>query len=179
MLVAGPIAIQRNPTLIACWRDMHQFPDWRNPLGMPGWTLKSTVDLVGYACKPVGTCLAPLALIGAVSLWRRGVRGPLVLWLAPIALVFGASCFEAYSYGGTRLLSYTIPAIVLLVAAGVPPSLDWLCTRRPVAAVALTALLLVPLARAAFYVAVPWPRADCAAAAAYVTPSRLPTDPLV
>ncbi len=178
-LVAGPMHAQRDQTIVECWQGMRQFPDWGRPASVPIWTVKSVFDLVGYVCKPVGKVLVPLALIGTVSLWRRGARDLLVLLLAPIGLAYLASCVHGYPFGGTRVMVYTAPAIVLLVAAGVPPSLDWLQARQPIAAMALTALLLVPLARAAFYVAVPWPRANCAAAADYVTRARLPSEPVV
>ncbi|HUY35221.1 MAG TPA: hypothetical protein VMV69_20920 [Pirellulales bacterium] len=179
LLIAGPMQAQRDQTIVECWQGMRQFPDWRRPASVPLWTLQSTLDLVGYVCKPVGLLLAPLAVVGVVVLWRRGARDVLLLLLAPIGLAYAASCLQSYPYGGMRVMAYAAPAIVLLVAAGVPPSLDWLRARRPIAAVALTALLLIPPARAAYYVARPWPRADCAAAADYVTRARRPSDPVV
>ncbi|HVC92267.1 MAG TPA: hypothetical protein VND64_01190 [Pirellulales bacterium] len=179
LLVAGPMQAQRDQAIVECWQGMRQFPDWRRPASVPLWTVQSTLDLVGYVCKPIGPFLAPLGVVGIVSLWRRGARDVLLLLSAPIGLGYVASCFHRYPYGGMRVMVYASPAIVLLVAAGVPPALDWLRARRPITAVALTALLLVPLARAAYYVAVPWPRANCAAAADYVTRSRLPSDQVV
>jgi len=179
MLVAGPMQAQCDQTIVDCWQGMRQFPDWRRPASVPLWTLQSTFDLVGYVCKPVGKVLAPLAVVGIIALWRRGARDVLLLLLVPIGLAYVASCFHSYPYGGMRVMVYASPAIVMLVAAGVPPSLDWLKAKRPIAAIALTVLLLVPLARAAYYVVVPWPRANCAAAADYVTLARLPSDPVV
>jgi hypothetical protein len=179
LLLTGPVHAQRDRTIVECWQGMRQFPDWRHPAGVPFWMLGSTLDLVGYVCKPVGQLLAPLAVVGAIVMRRRGARDELLLFLVPLGLALVASCFEAYPYGGMRVMVYAAPAVVLLVAAGVGPVLEWLRARQPVAAVVLTALLLAPVARAAYIIAVPWSRADCAAAADYVRRSRLATDRVV
>ncbi|HEV3023004.1 MAG TPA: hypothetical protein VGX76_11065, partial [Pirellulales bacterium] len=118
LLLAGPVHAQRDRTIVECWQGMQQFPDWRHPAGVPFWMLRSTLDLVGYVCKPVGQLLAPLAVVGAVALWRRGARDALVLLLVPLGLALVASCFETYPYGGMRVMVYAAPAVVLLVAAG-------------------------------------------------------------
>jgi hypothetical protein len=179
ILVVGPVHAQRDQTIVECWQGMRQFPDWHHPAGVPLWMLRSTLDLVGYVCKPVGQILAPLAIVGIVAMWRRGARDALLLLLIPIGLALAASCFEAYPYGGMRVMVYAAPAVVLLVAAGVGPTLDWLRSRQPAAAIALVAILLMPLGRAVHTMAVPWSRADCAAAADYVVRNRLASDCVV
>lgn len=175
-LLTGPIRAQRDATIVECWQSMRQFPDWSRPASVPGWLLRSTLDLFGYCVKPLGGWLAPLAALGAVACWRRGRRDWCVLLIMPIALAAFASCLKAYPYGGMRVMVYATPAVILLVAAGVPPCLGWLQAKNRLAAVALMTFVAVPTARAAYHVAMPWHRADCASAAEYVAKHSRPSD---
>lgn len=168
LLLLGPIRAQRDATIVDCWQAMRQFPDWQHPLSVPGWLLRSTLDLFGYCAKPLGDWLAPLAVVGCVVLWKQSRRDWCVLLVAPIVLAAVAACLKAYPYGGMRVMVYAAPAVLLLVAAGVPPCLAWLQAKGRLAAAPLLVLLTLPLARAGYNVAVPWQRADCAAAADYV-----------
>lgn len=168
LLLLGPIRAQRDATIVDCWQAMRQFPDWQHPLSVPGWLLRSTLDLFGYCAKPLGDWLTPLAGVGCVVLWRQGKRDWCVLLVAPIVLAALAACLKAYPYGGMRVMVYAAPAVLLLVAAGVPPCLAWLHAKGRLAAAPLIILLTLPLARAAYNVLIPWQRADCAAAADYV-----------
>jgi len=74
---------------------------------------------------------------------------------------------------------YAVPALLLLVAAGVP--LPWPgCARASqLGTLLLLLLLLVPAASAVQHVIVPWGRADCAGASAYVLAHRQPGDLMV
>lgn len=168
LLLIGPIRAQRDATIVDCWQAMRQFPDWQNPLSVPGWLLRSTFDLFGYFAKPLGEWLAPLAGVGCVVLWKQGQRDWCVLLVAPIVLAAVAACLKAYPYGGMRVMVYAAPALLLLIAAGVPPCLAWLHAKGRLAAVPFLILLTLPLARAGYGVVAPWQRADCAAAADYV-----------
>jgi hypothetical protein len=103
----------------------------------------------------------------------------LTLLLTPIALALGASCFEAYPYGGIRVMIYAAPAIVLLVAAGVAPCVAWLEARGRWAAWGMAAILLAPIVASAVHVAVPWQRADCGSAADFVQQHRQGGDQVV
>jgi hypothetical protein len=179
LLFAGPMRAQRNETIVECWQGMQQFPDWRRPWSVPGWMFQSQLDLVAHVIDPLGRFLAPLAIVGAVGFWRRKMFAELTLLLTPIALAFGASCFEAYPYGGIRVMIYAAPAIVLLVAAGIAPCAAWLESRGRFAAGGLAAIVLAPVAAAAVHVAVPWQRADCGSAADFVQQRRLSEDPVI
>jgi hypothetical protein len=172
LLLAGPIHAQRDETIVSCWDAMSQFPDWAHPATVPGWIVRSTCDLVGYCIKPVGQWLAPLAIGGLLLMWRQGKREWCLLLAAPIFLALIASCIKAYPYGGMRVMTYAAPAVCLLVAAAVPFCLEWITRRHIWAAAPLVVLLVVPVVRAAYCVAHPWQRADCAAAAAYVEQHR-------
>ena len=168
LLLLGPIRAQRDPTIVDCWQAMRQFPDWHSPVSVPGWLLRSTFDLFGYCAKPLGEWLAPLAGVGGVVLWKKGRRDACALLVAPIALAALAACLKAYPYGGMRVMVYAAPAVLLLVAAGVPLCLAWLQTKGRLAVAPLVLLLALPAARAGYHVVVPWQRADCATAAHYV-----------
>jgi hypothetical protein len=188
-LLAGPIHAQHCPAIAQCWEDT--FPSWDQPWKVPLWTVVQTVEVFRYCCEPLGQALVPLAVVGSVSLWRRG-RGPLVaLLVVPVALALLASYAKAYPYGGSRVVVYATPACVLLIAeggsallarlsseglkgfvVGTTSSLAGACFARGV----LLLLLLLPLGRAVQRVVFPWLRADCAAAAAYVWDNRLPGD---
>ncbi len=171
-LLAGPIHAQRDETIVHCWDAMSQFPDWRHPMSVPGWTVRSTCDLVGYCIKPVGQWLTPLAAAGLVLCWRHGQRQWCLVLMTPVVLALAASSIKAYPYGGMRVMAYAAPAVTLLVAAAVPWCLQRLGSRHLWAAAPLVGLLLMPAFRAGYCAARPWSRADCAAAAGFVERHR-------
>src|SRR5262249_19721253 len=138
-----------------------------------------TLGVFRYCCKPLGEPLALLAAVGAVSCWRGGGRALVVLLAAPVLLALAAACLRCYPYGGARVMVYAAPAGVLLVAAGVPPALAWLRARGRLAVVPLLAVLCLPAAGAVRSVAVHWPRADTAGAAAWVQARRNAGEPVL
>src|SRR5262249_39211517 len=71
---------------------------------------------------------------------------------------------------------YAAPALILLIAAGVPATFDWLHERCSPARFVLAALLLAPLGLTAYRAVIPWGRAACAAAAEYILAHRQPTE---
>jgi hypothetical protein len=173
LLYAGPVRSQRCVALDRCWE--HAFPAWGRPWAMPVRTVASTLDIVRYCCGPTGHVLAVAALAGALLLWRRGERASLAVLLLPILLTLVAALFHAYPYGGARVLAYAAPALALLIGEGLSPVLIRSWTPKPVAvslAVLVLSLLLAPVAQAAYRAVFPWPRADCAGAAAYVLSQR-------
>lgn len=176
LLVTGPIAAQRDATLVSCWQQQRHFPDWNHPWSAPGWIALSTMNLFGYCLKPVGQCFVPLAILGAVALWRQRRFEALTLLVLPPGLACLAACLHAYPYGGVRVMAYAAPAVVLLTAAGIPVGLERLRSRHRLAPLLLTGLLLAPGTRAAWCVARPWERADCASAAELVRRQRQPGD---
>jgi hypothetical protein len=176
LLLAGPIHAQRDATIVTCWDTMNQFPDWANPAGVPLWIVRSTCDLVGYCIKPVGQWLAPLAVVGLLLLWQEAKRAWCLVLVMPVLLALAASCIKAYPYGGMRVMVYAAPAVVLLVSAAVPWCLQKLAHRHVWGALPLVAVLILPAARAGYSVVRPWERADCAAAADYVSQHRQQDD---
>jgi hypothetical protein len=176
LLLAGPITAQRDAELHSCWTEM--FPDWGRPWSVPGWLAFSTADVVHYACNPAGEFLAFLAVVGGFALWRRGERSLVVLLTLPWFLAVVAALLHAYPYGGARVLVYTAPAVFLLLAAGLPDTFAWLRRRTGWGQAVLAVLLALPLVNSLYRLAVPWRRADAAAAAAHVLAGRAPDEPV-
>ncbi len=139
----GPIRAPHDPVIASCWTGA--FPDWNRPWFVPLWAIISTLDVCRYCCKPLGPALLPLAVAGAVVLWRRGRRGLVGLLVAPVLLALAAAFAQRYPFGGARVLVYAAPAFVLLVGAGTPPAWDWLRRRHRLAPAALALLFLPPL----------------------------------
>jgi hypothetical protein len=176
LLLCGPVRAQHDPVIHADWASC--MPCWQRPWSVPGWALLSSLEVCRYCCKPLGQSLAPLALVGAAALWRRGLRGWVVLLVLPVALALLAACLHRYPYGGVRVLAYAAPAVVLLVAAGTPAALDWLRARARPASAALVLALLLPLGHTLWYTAFVWPEADVPGAAAFVKARRRAADPV-
>ncbi len=165
-LALGPVSAQRCGPMDQCWE--YAFPPYDRPWLIPWWLVRSTMNIADYCLKPLGSALLPLAILGGMAFWQRGQRPCLALLLIPTLLALVASLVHAYPYSGDRVLAYSTPAFTILVAGGTPVVLRWLRARHAWAAGAVLALLLTPLARAAFYVVRPWHRIDSSAAAAHV-----------
>ena len=170
LLYVGPAAAQRNGDIDSCW--VVGFPPWgRGWWAVPVWVVKSSLDMLCYCCAPAGNALVVLLIVGAVGLWRRGERAALLLLLAPAGLALAASFLGGYPYTGTRILVYLTPAVVLLIAAGVPPALDWLRARTRLGTAALVIVLLAAVGTVAHNTAVPYGRPDLAGASRWSSPS--------
>jgi hypothetical protein len=174
LLYLGPARAQRTVEMEGCWTD--GFPPWHRPWYVPVWVVKSTLDVALYCCAPAGNALIVLLIAGAVALWRRGQRPALLLLLAPAGLALVASLVGGYPYTGSRVLAYLTPAVVLLIAEGVPPALEWLRARSRPAAAVLVLVLLSSAGVVAYNAAFPGGRADSAGASAYVLAERRPGD---
>jgi hypothetical protein len=175
LLYAGPARAQRNAAMDACWTT--GFPPWgQGAWAFAVWVVKSTLDALCYCCAPVGNVLAPVIAAGSVALWRRGERASQLLLLVPAGLALVAACVGGYPFGGSRVLVYMAPAVVLLLAAGIPPALDWLAARSRLAAAALVLVVLVAVGTACRSTALPAGRPDVAAASRFVLAGLQPGD---
>jgi hypothetical protein len=177
LLWAGPVRAQRVATLMGYWTG--QFPDWERPWRVAVWPATATFEVLRYCCKPTGGLLTGLAVIGAASLWRGGQHSRVLLLLVPVALAMLAACLKYYPFGHSRTEVYTAPAMVLLLAAGMAPTIAWLRARVRFAEYALALLLLAPAGWTAYRLVVPWERTDSAGAAAFVLAQRRPSDSVV
>jgi hypothetical protein len=198
LLVLGPVRAQRCAAMDRCWE--YSFPDWRRPWALPFWAVWSTLEVVDYCYRPMGGCLAVLALVGGLRLGRRSPTSASVL-LLPMLAAQAACLLGAYPYTGARVMAYAAPALALVIAEGVPASVAWLrlqivkrlyppvhertaalllVTGSARAALAVIyAGLLLPVYLGLYHLASPWERADFAGAAAYVHAHRQPDDLVV
>ncbi|HVC93694.1 MAG TPA: hypothetical protein VND64_08390 [Pirellulales bacterium] len=176
LMLIGPIKCQRDPEIVLDWVRSGYFPDWKRGWSIPFWSVRSTLELFDYYCRPVGHVLAPVAAIGLAGVWRRHGPELAACLTLPIALAFGASLVMAYPYGGTRVMCFSLPAIGLLVAEGVPPTIAWLSRRRRLAAAILVLALFIPVGRTTWRAIFPWNRADSTGAANYVLAHRHSND---
>jgi hypothetical protein len=177
LLALGPVHAQRHEMMTMCW--LSQFPNWQRPWSVPPWMLFSTLDVVRYCFEPTGHALGFLAAVGAVVLWRRGERELVALLALPLLLALGASCFRAYPFGGARVEVFAAPGLALLIGASLPPLATWLRERWRLGVPILALLLLAPLGPSLYRAIAPWPRADCARAAAYVQSQRRPDEGVI
>lgn len=174
LLALGPAHAQRDTAILSCWERC--FPDWERPWTIPHWMFLSTLEVCRYCCEPMGQANILFVLIGTACLWRRGTRTELVLLLVPVALALVASFLRAYPYAGARVLVYASPALLALMAEGVPPVLAWIRQRTRVGTLVAWVVLLAPVGRVVQHVVLPRVRADCAGAAAFVLANRRESD---
>jgi hypothetical protein len=176
-LAMGPVRVQRHELMDQCWLDA--FPQWDRPWSVPGWLLLSTLDIIRFCCEPAGNALAGVLLVGSICFWRGRKRAALALLLLPIWLALAASCVRSYPYAGARVMVYASPAVLLLLAEGVPPVLAWFRVRFRLGVVILVPLLLTPVGQAVYRLHYQGGRSDCAGAAQYVLSQRRPEEMVV
>jgi hypothetical protein len=176
MLLLGPVRAQRCPEMDSCWEGC--FATLDRPLALPGWACYNTAQICRYCCEPVGNVLTILAGIGAWSMARRR-PALLALLVVPCALALAASFLHAYPYTAARVLVYTTPAWVLLIAEGTsvafgerrgvsPPWTSYRQLLVRIAGAIVVVLLLVAPCYALFHVIAPQPRTECGTAADFV-----------
>jgi hypothetical protein len=177
LLLAGPIRVQRDATILECWSDM--FPSWDQPWTVPGWLAARLPEVFRYAYEPVGNVLGAVAVVGAVVLWRGGQRRLLAFLLLPVALTCLAALLGRYPLGASRVVVFAAPAAMLLIGAGLPAVLAYLRRHSRLAALVVVGIVLFPVAQGLYRVGCTWERADSAGAADYVRVRYLPGEMVV
>jgi hypothetical protein len=167
LLLMGPIRAQHTMALADMWTCT--FPNWSEPWTVPWWCLKSNVLLLDHSFRPLGGGLTPFAVLGVVSLWRRGCKTELALIAGPVALSMLAALFWKYPYS-SRVMLFAVAPLALLVAEGFVQIMTWTMSAlqdkttwaRLAAArtlmVAAFVLVLLPTALSAIHVVKPWSR---------------------
>jgi hypothetical protein len=173
-LLLGPVRWQHDAEIARCWTD--NFPEWQRPASVPLWLVCSTAEVGRYCLKPLGQGFVVLAAIGAALLWRKGQRRDVAVLVVPIVLALTAACLHRYPYGGSRVMVYAAPALVILSAAAIPAVLAWSTRQGRLVRPVVIAFLLIPLGATLLRFVCPWPVADTAGAAAYVEAHRRPGD---
>lgn len=174
LLAVGPAKAQRDGAMEGCW--LNQFPNWDNPASVPFWSLFSTLEVIRYNVMPVGHLLAGFVLVGGMWFWRRGERSLVILILTPVLAVFLAACLHKYPFGGSRIIAFLAPAVILLLSAGILPTFDYLRSWPRWLSAGTVLLLLAPAGLSLYRTVAPWPRADTASAAELVLEHFQPGD---
>lgn len=175
-LSLGPVRAQRTGPMESCW--LHAFASWDRPWTIPWWSVKSSVEMVDYCFRPAGGILSLFALAG-IWCWTRIKAWDLLgLFLVPIVLAWFAACLRCYPFTGARVIAYTMPALALLIAMGVPVVIEG--TQKMVSrtlAFSGTAILFAPPMILALIVGIsPWSRTEWNDAMDYLNGRLLPTD---
>ncbi|MGW1563619.1 glycosyltransferase family 39 protein [Streptomyces sp. NPDC002144] len=94
--------------------------------------------------------LSPLFVPVCVAGWRRLWREPALRWARPAAVAYPLLCLLVLAAGGKGY--YTVPLLIVLLAAGCEPLAAWLHVHRPlvwvpalVFAAAISAVVALPL----------------------------------
>lgn len=173
-LLTGPIRAQRDPIIVECWKG--SFPNLARPWTIPYWSMMATFEVFRYCCEPIGQVLLPICIVGMVVLGRQGRWELLAALVIPLSLAWIASFPKAYPFSGSRVIVYSAPAVYLLIALGLQPTLAQARRWRPWAPIVPVLFVFCPLVWAGYTTLRPWPRADCAGAADLVLQNLQPGD---
>jgi hypothetical protein len=166
LLWLGPIQAQKDERMLSCWT--HLFPNWQQPWTIPGWFALRSTEVVRYAYEPTGNVLFGVLLVGAVVLWRDGLRRYVVLLTTPILLAAAAGVLHQYPYGGVRVMAFAAPACWLLIGAGLPTTFHGMRRFRWIGPAVVVGLIAFPVAQAGYRVLSPWKRAETGPASAFI-----------
>jgi 4-amino-4-deoxy-L-arabinose transferase-like glycosyltransferase len=174
----GTLRLQRSAAMDAAWAHTFAAGPWR----LPWWAVVSTVGVIDYMTRPIGSLLIVPAAIGAARLWRTR-RDLALLAVTPLALAMVAAVFRSYPYTGARTMVFAMPGVLVLIAAGGGAMIAWAKSfHRPAVTALAVVALAIPLAATSglsiYRTVVPWRRADTAGASAYVLASRRADDPV-
>lgn len=177
LLYCTAIQAQKNERMLACWET--KLPQWDKPYLVPFIALVRLTEVARYALEPVGNAFCVFAAVGAMSLWRAGRGWPIGLLLAPIALNTVGWLLSSYPLEASRVVVYAAPAVLLLIAAGIPPALAWVGRMGKMAPFCLAVVLLAPVGQVFWVVIHPWQRLDSRTPVAFVLEHRKPDEPVV
>jgi hypothetical protein len=164
---------QYTPDLAAFWGPggMGGFPDLRSPLAAAWWPVKAAIDVGNYGTREMGVLLAPLALLGVVSVARRSLPVAVALVVPPV-LAAAAAYLGKYPIA-QRTGVFLLPGLWVAAALGVAAVVArWPRWGRLLPVVLLAADVFGTLQ---FFASPPWYPA-CREAFAQVRAERRPGD---
>lgn len=149
------------------------FADWSKPWLVPAWIVREIYSLCDHPYRSLGWLVLPLAVLGAVELYRSGRAN--VVWAAagPIGFCMAAGLAGKYPFTGERITVFLAPGLFILVGAG----LEWLRGRertRKVWFVPAVPLVLVGVGFSASYLIDSHSRSSIRAVAQFLREHRRP-----
>ncbi|WP_246258248.1 glycosyltransferase family 39 protein [Amycolatopsis anabasis] len=132
---AGIAVLLVSPTVV--WQVAHDFPMLRVAAEISGDDgVENRLLFVPMQLVYASPVLVPVWIAGIVRLWRD----PRLRWARALAVSYPVLCVELLVLGGKPY--YSVPLLILLMAAGVEPALRWLsggrrAIRRAVAGAAI------------------------------------------
>lgn len=115
------------------------YPDTASLSAFMKWVGRSTQEMLGFFSLPYFP-VSFIIIIAGLALFSRNSRKRFILYtLGPIVLVFAASCFRRYPFGGSRLMLFAAPLIYLSFGRG----LDFIFTKVERAKLRIPFLLIV------------------------------------
>ncbi|ADB32413.1 conserved hypothetical protein [Kribbella flavida DSM 17836] len=138
-------AVIAAPNLV--WQATHDWPQLTVAGGISEDDgTENRIMFVPLQLAQLSPFLVPVWVAGFLRLWRT----PALRWARPVALAYPVLCVIVFAAGGKSY--YALPLLLVLVAAGCQPTVDWLHRGRPAVRRAVLAVgaVLTAITSAAF-----------------------------
>ena len=116
ILYALFITKQRHQGLPEYWQDL--FADTSSIGAFFSWSLIQFSNLFDYLFLPQNKWSGLVLIVFGIAWWISKSRATLLLVLLPVPLVYMASIFGQYPFGGSRTLIFLLPFLIIGAAQG-------------------------------------------------------------
>jgi len=94
------------------------FADWSRAWLLPWWIAREIYSLCDHPYRSLGWIVLPMAVLGAVFLYRSDRRGAMWAGVGPIGFCLLAALADKYPFTGDRVTLFLAPCLFLLVGGG-------------------------------------------------------------